>query len=93
MITCTDCYINFMHAHNDLAKLYTQESIASILMADCCPSCCWCSFSLRLREARFCSILTWAYVAFGSGGQGPNQMLWRVGQWLLREQSLVWGSE
>ena len=67
MITCTDCYINFMHAHNNLAKLYTQESIASILMADCCPSCCWCSFSLCLREARFCSILTWAYVAFGSG--------------------------
>ena len=60
-----DCYINFMHAHNNLAKLYTQESIASILMVDC--SCCWCSLSLCFREARFCSMLTWAYVAFGSG--------------------------
>ena len=51
-----DCYINFMHAHNNLAKLYTQESIASILMVDC--SCCWCSLSLCFREARFCSMLT-----------------------------------
>ena len=53
---------NCMHTHYTLAKLYTQELIVSILVDDCCSSCCWCSFSLRFCEARFCSML-WAYVA------------------------------
>ena len=45
--------------------LYTQESMDSAAAACCCSSCCCLSFIFL--EARFFSISTEAYVAFGSG--------------------------